>query len=258
MSHPPSASALPRWLVVAGSALILYHLAAVIVPILDVPSGPWVTGEGPRPVAPPEFAHVASGLSTVQADYLRVAHSYHFDSNRPGDLPGVEFEVRLRDRDGTLMETVRFPDPGANPWLRHRQELLARGLAPDLPVQPPQSEVIPPAGEKVPMLDIWALHGEDFSGKPAAAPPDSKLPLELRSVPQHRIPRPPMGRSVMRPPEWALVLARSYSRYLCRTHGAASAEIIRHTREPVSYAVLMGSPAQEPEEIVASYGEMSE
>jgi hypothetical protein len=252
-----SGGALPRWAVVAGSAAILYHLTAIILPILDMPSGPWVTGDGPRPMSAPEFAHALSGLSTLQADYLRIAHNYHFVSNRPGDLPGVRFEVRLRDRDGTLMETLQFPDPGANPWVRHREELLASGLAPDLPVQPPQSEIIPPPGEKPQEVWIWALKGEDLSGEPAPLPAGTKVPLELRKVPQHRVPRANV-RGVMQPTELALVLTRSYARSLCRTHGAATAEIIRYTREPVYYSVLLGNGVPDLEDVVASFGEMSE
>jgi hypothetical protein len=259
MPRLPSAgaAALPRWLVVAGSAVIVYHLAAVLVPILDMPSGPWVTGEGPRPVPAPEFARAANGLAGFHADYLRIAHSYHFVSNRPGDIPGVRFEVRLRDKDGTLMESLPFPDPNANPWVRHRQELLASGLAPDLPVQPPQSEVIPPPGQSPPQVWIWALKGEDLAGEPSPLLPGSKIPLELRRVAQHRVPRANV-RSVMQPSEWGLVLARSYARALCRRHGAATAEIIRYTREPVSYAVLTGNGIPDLDEVVASFGEMTE
>jgi hypothetical protein len=256
----PSASGnpLPRWLIVVGSAAIVFHLTAIIIPILDMPSGPWVTGDGARPMSAPEFAHAANGLATVHAEYLRLAHSYHFASNRPGDIPGVQFEVRLRDKDGTLMETLQFPDPNANPWVRHRQEILASALAPDLPLPPSQSEVIPPAGEKVPNVDLWAIKGEDFSGKLGAMPPpaDGKAPLELRSVPQHRVPR--NRGQVWRPSEWSLVLARSYARHLCHAHGAATAEIVRHTREPVSYSVLLGNGVPDLDELVASFGEVSE
>src|SRR5579885_2498210 len=72
------AGALPRWLVVAGSAAILFHLTAVVIPILDTPSGPWVTGDGPRTLDAPEFAHAANGLAALHTDYLRVAHSFQF------------------------------------------------------------------------------------------------------------------------------------------------------------------------------------
>lgn len=64
----------------------------------------------------------------------------------------------------------------------------------------------------------------------------------------------------MRPPEWALIVARSYSRYLCRTYGAASAEIIRSTRPPVAPGPLFGAEAAPAnfETTVASFGEVSQ
>ena len=57
------------------------------------------------------------------------------------------------------------------------------------------------------------------------------------------------------------LLARSYSRYLCRKHGAATAEIIRLTREPLS-PQLLNPNAIDPknpafEDLVASFGEVS-
>jgi hypothetical protein len=255
MPRVPSASggALPRWLIVGGSAAILFHLAAIIIPILDMPSGPWAKPMMPRERPEPEFAHAAGGLATLHADYPSIAHSYHFVSNRPGDIPGVELDVILRDEDGTLMKTLRFPDPDANPWLRHRQGILASALAPDLPVESPKSDVIPPPLEN-PVVDVWALQGEEFPPRPDVQPPaDNKAPLALRKVPKHLVPR---YRNVWGPSEWSLVLVRSYARYLCRTHGADTAEFVRHTREPVSYSVLLGNGAPELDEIVASYGRM--
>ena len=52
------------------------------------------------------------------------------------------------------------------------------------------------------------------------------------------------------------MLARSYARYLCRMHGAASAEIIRHTKDPILSGVLLEPSAPSPEEFVASFGEV--
>jgi hypothetical protein len=248
---------MPRWLVAAGSAAIVVHLVAVVIPILDTPSGPWVTSDGVRPAEAPGFAQSASGLATVHAEYLRVSHSYHFVSNRPADIPGVQFDVRLKNDQGDVIEMLHFPDPHANPWVRHRQEVLANALAPDLPIQQQGGEVIPAPGES-PTVFLWALPREDFSGmQPPPLPADRNVPLHLQAVPQHRVPR---YRTVMRPSEWSLTLARSYARYLCRTHGAASAEIIRHTRESVSPAVLFGDemPPAAFNDLAASFGDMSQ
>jgi hypothetical protein len=258
MPRAPSAShwPIPRWLIASGSVAIVVHLAAIVIPILDTPSGPWVTNEGVSPSEAPAFAHSASGLATVHAGVLRVAHSYHFVTNRPADIPGVQFDVRLKNDQGDVIETLHFPDQNANPWVRHRQEVLASALAPDLPIQQQGGEVIPAPGEN-PMVFLWALPNEDFSGtQPPPPPSDRNVPLHLQAVPQHRVPR---YRMAMRPSEWSLILARSYARYLCRTRGAASAEIIRHTREAVSPAVLFDNetPPAAFNDLAASFGDMS-
>lgn len=253
----PHGPALPRWLVVAGSAVILFHLAAVVVPILDVPSGPWSVPMGRIPGDPPEFAHASAGLANWHADYLRLAHSYQFVTNRPADIPGVRFEAVLRDKDGNVTKTLTFPDPNANPWVRHEQEVLAASLAPDLPTEKPASDVISAPGQKPVSVDIWALPGEDFTSNaapPAGAPGDRNLPLHLEHVPMFRL----RYRDYWRPSEWSLILVRSYARYLCRTHGAASAEIVRHTRNAVAPDVLFGGDTVDLTETVASFGEKSE
>jgi hypothetical protein len=241
--------ALPTWLVVVGSAAILYHLAGIIIPILDTPSGPWPS-QGDRNMGePPHFAHSAADLATLQGKYLRVAHSFHFDSNRPADRYGVEFEVRLKDADGKLIKTLRFPDPAANPWVRHRQEILAQGLAVDLPVPPPQGEVLAAPGGKVPTRSIWLRKDEDIAklAKQPAPPPTGKpVGLRLETVPVNDLVL--LRRDVWRPSEWTLVLAKSYSRYLCRKEGAASAEVVRRTRTSVSPAVLFGTKVAPNEE----------
>lgn len=257
----PSAGPLPRWLVVAGSAVILYHLAAIIIPVLDVRSGPWPTPMGPDMALPPEFAHSAADLSTPQGKYLRVAHSYHFISDRPADVPVSQFEVRLRDAQGKLMgEPLRIPDPQANLWVRHRQEVLASALGVDFPAQQQGGEALPPAGQQVPTLDIWLPPEARIPGEPGGASPESagdrKVQLRLRKVPLHLIPRDP---GVRRPSEWSLIVARSYARHLCRAHGAATAEIVRLSRDPVPPAVLFkeATPDDAFAERAASFGEMS-
>jgi hypothetical protein len=252
----PTPGALPRWLIAAASAVIVFHLVAIVLPVLDTPSGPWPTPMGRMPADPPSFAHETAGLANLHADYLRVVHSYHFVTNRPADIPGVRFEAVLRFPDGTT-KTRPFPDPDANRWVRHRQEVLAASLAPDMPAEKPASDIIAPPGQKPTMVDVWALPGEDFTasaGPPPVVAPDRKLPLHLEHAPQHRL----RYRDYWRPSEWSLVLAHSYARYLCRANGAASAEIVRYTREPVAPDVLLGGDGVDLSEIVASFGEKSE
>jgi hypothetical protein len=171
---------------------------------------------------------------------LQMAHNYHFDSNR-NDFSAVKFEVLLRDQDGTLIKTLRFPEENANFWVRQKQNLLALGLGGDEPVQPPRGEVIPAPGQKVKTVTIWDNVGNDRT-------------LHLKEVPEHLVPR---ERPVYAPGEWTRVLAKAYCRYLCREYGAASAELVRHSREPI-LPVIMFSPEPMPnafEEMVCSFGE---
>jgi hypothetical protein len=264
MPQPPSSSAaaLPRWLVVAGSAVILFHLAAIIIPVLDVRSGPWPTPMGPNMGIPPEFAHASAGLSTLHGKYLRVAHSYHLLCDRPADLAAVEFEVRLRDDQGKLLETLRFPDPQANAWVRHRQTILASPLALDFPAEQQGGEIVAAPGANVPKVEIWLdanqmkRIGKEAGWAPQDLSADPKVQVRLRPVPQHLVPREP---GVRRPSEWSMVVAKSYARHLCKVHGAASAEIVRLIRDPVSPAVLFNdqAPPGAFDDRVASFGEMS-
>jgi hypothetical protein len=58
-----------------------------------------------------------------------------------------------------------------------------------------------------------------------------------------------------------LLLARSYARYLCRTRGAAKAELIRRTGEPITPAVMFMSgqpPAAAINELISNFGELPE
>jgi hypothetical protein len=258
MPRVPSASggALPRWLIVVGSAAILFHLAAIIISYLDVPSGPWTKPPLPNERPEPEFAHAATGLTALHADYLRLAHSYlQFVRNRPADnIPGITFDAILRDTDGKEIKTLHFPDPDANSWVRHRQEILASGLAMDVEIDPPGSDVVPASGDH-PKVAIWAREGEQFPApEPSPTPPFKKVPLVLKQVEPYLVPRY-RGR-VRVPSELSVTLANSYARYLCRTYGADSAEIIRHTRPPVSYGVLLGNGVPDFDELQASFGRM--
>jgi hypothetical protein len=245
MVQPRSSSprALPRGIVVLGSVVLLVHLFAVAVLALAAPSGPWPTAFGTSMALEPQFAQSISTVTTRRyLQPLKMTHNYHFVANRPA-LPGVFFEVRLKDRTGQEIKTVRFPDQNANFWVRHRQGLIAQALADDQPVEARPGEVIPAPNQKVKTVPIWDM-----------TPPDPML--RLRSVPEHLIPR---DRPVSRPSEWSLVLARAYVRYLCRAHGAASAELIRHTRDPIMPAVLFTNdpPPNAFEDLIANYGELS-
>jgi hypothetical protein len=234
---------LPRWFVILASAVVAFHLFAVAVLAVASPSGPWPTAFGTSMALEPQFAQSISTITTRQ--YLRplkMTHNYHFVANRTA-IPGASFEVLLKDKAGKQFKTVRFPDANANFWVRHRQCLIAQALADDQPIEARPGEVIPAPNQQVKRVPIWDM-----------TPTDPVL--RLRYVPEHLIPR---DRPVSRPSEWSLVLARAYVRYLCRAHGAASAELIRHTRDPIMPAVLFTNdpPPNAFEDLLANYGELS-
>ncbi|MBI2477827.1 MAG: hypothetical protein HYV60_04025 [Planctomycetia bacterium] len=234
----------PSWVVVLASVAIAAHLLAVVIVVLAAPSGPWPADGGSTLSTPPQFAYSLNTL--LPAQYLQslgMLNHYHFDSNRPA-VPAASFEVRLKDASGKHLTTVKFPDGDNNHSVRHRQSLLARGLADDQPIEPPQGEVIAAPNRSVPDAQIWDMAGSEG--------------LVIRTVPEHLIPR---DRPVFRPSAQSLLLARSYARYLCRTHGAAKAEVIRHTQEPIPPAVMFISgppPADAAGKLVSNFGELAE
>jgi hypothetical protein len=243
MSEPRSdtAPALPRWAVLLGSAALAFHLLALGALVLAAPSGPWPTSFGTGTAMEPPFARAVSGLTTPYYLLpLKMAHTYHFPTDRPG-VPAATFEVRLRDAQGKPLQTLPFPDPRANFWVRHRQGLLAQGLTDDQPVEPQGGETIPAPGRPVATVAIWDL--AEGGG------------LRLRSVPEHLVPR---DRPVFRPSPWSLLLVRAYARHLCRAHGAASAEVIRISREPVAPTALFADAVPADfETLVSNFGEFA-
>jgi hypothetical protein len=244
---PPAASSsrgfLPRWLVVVGSAAILFHFTAVVMAVLASPSGPWaMPGGAPTMYLPPQFAsRLREPVIYVHARALKMGHSYHFLSNR--SAPGAVFlEVRLRKSAGSEeMTLLRFPDRKANPWVRHRQLILARALLDDVAVEQQQGDRIPPPGQPPRMLQFWA--------------PSTIRGLKLEEKPEHLVPR---EQNIQRPSDLAVVLFRSYGRFLCRKYGAVSAEIIRHSRDPIPPDVLLNRDQTPvlPEELIANFGEV--
>jgi hypothetical protein len=188
---------------------------------------------------PPSFAlSVDQPLVRGYLKPLKLTHNYHFSGNRP-IAPGVYLEVNLKDANGEL-RTFRFPDPKTDAWVRHLQALFAQGLVPDQPIAPPQGEAIPAPHQQVRTVPIWDLAGEQS--------------LRLNRVPEHLIPR---NRPVYGPTEWSLVLVHSYARYLCRQHGAARAEVIRHSREAIHPTAIGNSPPMAFTDLIANYGDIS-
>lgn len=240
-SDPVLVKPLPRWLLVSGSLVVLGHLGAIALLVLASPSGPWPTPFGASTAVGPAFALKAGNAVTEKyLTPLKMTHNYHFLRNRPA-MAGVWFEVLLKNEEGKVVETVRYPDPQAPFWVRHRQSILANNLADDQPVEARPGEVIPAPNQPVRTVDILVNVKERT--------------LVLKTVPEHLVPR---DRAVYRPSDWSMILARSTMRHLLRTHDAASAELVRHTREAVLPAMMFVNepPADTFKELVTHFGEV--
>jgi hypothetical protein len=233
---------LPSWLVLGVSLFIAFHLFAVGMHVLAAPSGPWLSPFGPSTAIGPIFA---GRIDEVTRPYylrpLHMTHNYHFIGNRP-DAPGIEIEVRLKDADGRLIKTVRFPTDQDNLWLRQRHTIMAAQLGDDEPVQAPGAVPIPAPGKAAETKKIW---------DPSPAGPNQ---MTLRAVPVHLIPK---NQPVFRPRDWSQITARAYARHLCRENGAASAELVRRSRQPVQPSVLFmpEPPANTFDTLVSTFEE---
>jgi hypothetical protein len=224
-----------------GSIAIIAHLGAISVNSLAASSGPWPDDTGM--VRPPLL--VAEMNEAFAADYLkplRLNHNYHAQANQLPSTPGVYLEFRLKDEQGQEIETVRLPDDNANAWVRHHQSLLTQQIFwEDHIVAPQQSELIAAPGGEVPKVQYWQK---------------DKGQYRLVTVEVNRVPLSP---PVSGPSEWSFMLARAYARYLCRTHGAAKAEVLRHHQNPIRPFVLNAESVQASafEEAVSNFGEFS-
>lgn len=159
---------LQPWQQVAGSILILLHLAAVALGGFLMLSGPWPTppmGEA-IPYDPPRFAMAGSQISgPVYNDGLRIAVHSRYATNRPAQQIEVQFKVILRDAKGDVLQTITFPDEKANPWVRHRQAILAQWLNNDGMMQPLEGEILPASGKQQQRRSVWReLAPQSFQG----------------------------------------------------------------------------------------------
>jgi hypothetical protein len=219
----------PPWLMAVGSLVIVFHLLTLGVRVLAAPSGPWPAPppDGAMPMPPPAFAgtlHNWTGAYYLPA--VKLTHDYHFTTNHTGGT-GIYLEARLTDRDGKEV-TLKLPDDGANPWVRHRQTLLAAQLGEDV------SEVIQGApkvaaeGQEVPTRWIWER--------------SEKNQNEMRLIKEKEQNLSRVAPTIQPNPE-ALVLANAYARYLCRVYGADKVELRRYHAERIP-PFLMDSPEQ--------------
>lgn len=289
---------LKPWHMAVGSGLILLHLAAVAVSGFMVSSGPWSSPMGPSMAEPPQFAKVATQITgPIYEQGLRIGVNSRYQTNRPDENHDIQFEYRLRNEQGEVVKILRFPDKDANPWVRHRQALLAQSLVPDRPMPPLEGETIAPQGQKeqrravwrdlnpmsIPDESEWFVRSSDkklVSDKPmklkdlremwgrkqfgsthevsenqvdwepgemlvhlfTATPNTPKRWLVRRAV--NTLPR---QMTIAQPNGWTMLVARAYGSYLCRLHGAASADLIRFS-QPGYPPVILFMPAgqQEP------------
>ncbi len=213
---------LPGILSAIGGLAAVAHLSAVAMLALAAPSGPWPFENGLSFSPGPQFA-TAAAVNVVYPYYLtplRMTHNYRFQTNNVA-VTEIYLEVRLKDEFGNVTHKLKFPDDKANYWVRHRQKLLAQALGEDQPAQDAPTDYISQAGnvvKRMPTKEIW----EEINGV-----------LHLK-----RVESVPRDRSYFRPSPTAKVLAESYMRYLCNEHKAASAELVRFSKQAVMPIML--------------------
>jgi hypothetical protein len=217
----PSPRQVPTWIVVAGSVAICFHLGVVAVNVLAAPSGPWPGPEGPAPTEPPAFAQNLNVLAPTYLAGLKINPNYRFESNRP-EAPGVYFIARVKDAAGSVVATVRVPDPDANPWVRYREGRLAQWLGQDMMVPPPQAPKLPAPGQQPSLVTYWKKTAGEHT-------------FQLVEEPEHLVDR---RGPAFQPSPMSLLMARSYTRFLCRAHGGTSVEIERHMKAPIPLSLL--------------------
>jgi hypothetical protein len=218
-----------------GSVFALGHLLSLGLLALHPPSGPWPTRFGDLPADGPMFAVTITSRLTYPyyLNPLRMTNNYHFASSRVGD-PTIYFEIKLRDDDGKVIKTVKFPDPDANFWVRQRQSLLAQGLGNDMPVQPRTAEGVAPQGKNLAEVEYWEGSKDEHFEEV----------LNLKKAPKHLVPTGPGGAPAIRPSDFAKTLAHAYVRHLCREYGASKGELIRYSKEAVLPIILFMPPTE--------------
>ncbi len=240
-----SSRELPPWVVVVGSLLIILHFLAVGAVVLAAQSGPWWVPQLAResPATGPKFVEK---ISETTAEYylepLHLAQTYHFNSNRLGKTSAIFFEAKLRDAQGALIKTLRFPGADDNFWLRHRYLVLAQNIGNDQIYQPRGGEVVPVRGAKTPTVTIWDTTNPKF--------------WKLKTEFEHLVPK---TSQVWQPSELSRLWAAAFQRYLLREYDAASVELIRHSRNSVlpDYMYMKENelPPDAFEELTCSFGE---
>lgn len=242
---PTRARELPSWLIWIGSTAIVLHLTALAALALSARSGPWVTPFGNTPAEGPQFATTIAGFSTdYYLRFLGMTHNYHFISSQ-ASFPGVAFEARLRDADGNVIKTVKFPDPDANIWVQHRQKLLAQAIGDDQPAPQRGGEALARQGDQVRKLYFWLQPAEVEKIKKTRielptlstidAPVEGRTVNNIMLVPVRVDDRNnvPDRMTLSTPSDWSLLLSKAFARHLARSNNASTVELVRVHRASI-------------------------
>lgn len=244
---PPSTPVAPLWMAVASVAILL-HFAAVGSLVLAAPSGPWPVPEGKSWATPPQFAQSTVDMTLPYLKAVKFTDFYHYPENfmDSGSVNGSDYRIlaTLKDEKGDVIKELVIPDPNANPAVRFREKLIAMALASDERVEPLPGEYIPAPNQKVRKVKVWRMK----SGANTA---------NIEELEEHLVPR---DEPVFGPSEMGLALARSYGRYLTRTYGAASVEIVRESKDVIPPDMLFMDandlpPAEAFNSIKMNFGE---
>jgi hypothetical protein len=227
-TKPTSAPlSLPTWLKVVCSAFAVAHLSIIGIYSLAAESGPWPLGVINSTSPGPKFAtDVTLGFSyPCYLQPLHLTNNYHFASNRPNEF-AVYFTIEVKDRLGEI-KVRKFPDEKANPWVRHRQELIAQHLVPDLRLPPRGSRRLAAKGKELPKIEIFK--------------PDGERVLRLAEVTEldPALDTPDLDQPTPR----SKAIARAYARYVCDQQNGTSAQLVRHSR-PLVMPVHLIVPMQ--------------
>jgi hypothetical protein len=243
-SYSTASRPLPAWLMVLGSLFASGHLLVILLLALAPQSGPWPVptpmGFRPFPADGPSFASMVTMQVTVPCylQPLRMISDYHFQSNRVA-VPAYRFEVQLRDGSGDVFKVLKFPDEKANPWVRHRQGLLAFALGDDTPVEISPTEPVAAPGREEEKFKLWV---EQPKGKSEG----------FNVIVQHQawVGRKNKPNAPMSPSDATKILVEAYGRHLCRQYGAKSAELIRIHRPVIMPMELFQPNGPTPEAFV--------
>jgi hypothetical protein len=231
-------------MMVLGSLAIVIHLVLAFIMTLNVPSGPWPTGQGSSTAMAPKFIQTLGDnwLARNYQNLIRSNSSFRFGTLRQ-EVRDLSFEAHVLDDQGVIKQKFSYPDAEAPAQVRYRQKRLAEQLDNDDPLPPQQGVIIPPPGEKLPTLRWWQ---QDSDGR-----------FVLKQGDANAVPR---NQNFNTPSVMQMIVAQSYARFLARHHGASRLALQRNWNDPVMPMVLIidrGATAEDLRRVTWSYGELN-